>query len=179
MKKVVVASFLSVSAALVSDSTLWAQAAPAGGQVQMDAKEFAEYDNAVNKQTTPQTQAPALETYLKDYPNSAVKADILQRLMLDYFGIFQGSASAADGAKAVSAADNVLQIDPNNIRADYVEVVTRRTLAEALTDAAARQSGLDAAASYAQEGYQRAEAEGQCPTPDFKTLQNGVAPYLL
>ena len=118
----------------------------------MDAKEFAEYDNAVNKQTTPQTQAPALETYLKDYPNSAVKADILQRLMLDYFGIFQGSASAADGAKAVSAADNVLQIDPNNIRADYVEVVTRRTLAEALTDAAARQSGLDAAASYAQKG---------------------------
>ena len=67
-----------------SDAFGQAAATAATGQVQLDPAEFADYDNAVNKQTTPQTQAPALEAYLAKYPKSTVKADVLQRLMIAY-----------------------------------------------------------------------------------------------
>ena len=144
-----------------------AQAAPATGQVQMDPKEYEAYDNAVNKQTTPATQAPALESYLTAYPNSAVKGDVLQRLMLDY--------SQLDQAKAIATADKVLQLDPNNIRAYLIEVAFRRSAAEAMTDPAGRQSGLDAAASYATKGVAATKSKDMTDA-DFATLTAAAAP---
>jgi hypothetical protein len=152
MKKAV-SSFLAASALLAAPGALshfatgFAQAAPAAaasGQVQMDPAEYADYDNAVNKQTTPQTQAPAIEAYLAKYPKSAVKADVLQRLLLDY--------SQFDPAKAITTADQVLQLNPNDIQALTVETVFRAQQAQAMTDAAAKQSAMDQAASYAQKG---------------------------
>jgi hypothetical protein len=151
MKKAV-SSFLAVTALVAAPGVLpnfasafaQAAAAPAAGQVQMDPAEYAVYDAAVNKQTTPQTQAPALEAYLQQYPKSAVKADVLERLMIDY--------SQFDPAKAITAADNVLQLNPNDIQALTVETVFRAQTAAALTDPAAKQTGMDAAASYAQKG---------------------------
>ncbi len=150
MNKATVASLLAVSA-LMTPGTLShfgnarAQAAaPAAGQVQMDPAEFAVYDNAANKQTTPQTQAPALEAYLEKYPKSAVKDDVLQRIMIAY--------SQFDHPKAIAAADKVLQSEPNNLQAYVIEVAYRTEAAQAQTDAAAKQSGLDAAADYAQRG---------------------------
>ena len=110
----------------------------------MDPAEFTDYDNAVNKQTTPQTQAPALEAYLVKYPKSAVKADVLSRIMVDY--------SSFDHAKAIDAADKVLQLSPDNSQAYVIEVAYRSEAAQAQTDAAAKQSALDAAADYAQKG---------------------------
>lgn len=178
MKKVSVSSLLAglaVSAFAVAPGTIsgvgmgWAQAA-AAGQVQMDPKEYEVYDNAVNKQTTPQTQAPALEAYLAAYPNSAVKADVLQRLMVDY--------SQFDPAKATIAADNVLKVDPNNLRADLIEVYLRRQAAEAITDptrAADRQAGLDAAASYATKGL-AATKPAAMSDADWATLTAAAYP---
>ena len=118
-----------------------AAAAPAAGQVQMEPAEFAVYDAALNKQTTPQTQAPALEDYLKKYPNSAVKADVLQRIMIDY--------SQFDPAKALTAADAVLQVSPGDFTALTFESVLRAQTAQAAADPATRQAGLDSAADYA------------------------------
>ncbi len=152
MKKAV-SSFLAVSALMVAPGAIphfasaFAQAAPAApaagatGQVQMDPAEYTDYDNAVNKQTTPQTQAPALEAYLTKYPKSAVKADVLERLMVDY--------SQFDPAKAITTADQVLQLSPNDLQAYTVEVIFRNQQAQALTDPAAKQSAMDEAASYA------------------------------
>ena len=162
MKKAV-SSFLAVSALMAAPGVLphfaasFAQAAPstppasstpaasgapaATGQVQMDPAEYQVYDNAVNKQTTPQTQAPALEAYLTKYPKSAVKNDVLERLMVDY--------SQFDPTKAISTADMVLQLNPNDLQAYLVEVVFRGQQAQALTDPAAKQTALDATASYA------------------------------
>ena len=179
MKKVSVPSLLAGLAmsafavapgAVSTFGTGWAQAAAPAGQVQMDPKEYEAYDNAVNKQTTPQTQAPALEAYLTAYPNSAVKADVLQRLMVDY--------SQFDTAKAVIAADNVLKVDPNNLRADLIEVYLRRQAAEAMTDpskTADRQAGLDAAASYAQKGLTASKPSGMADA-DWTTLTAAAYP---
>ena len=175
MNKAVVASFLAVSATLFAPGTVshWgvaqAQAAAASGQVQMDPAEFAVYDNALNKQTTPQTQAPALEDYLTKYPNSAVKADTLQRIMVDY--------SSFDLAKSVTAADKVLQLDPNNVRAYLIEVYAKRTAAEALpaTDTAGRQSGLDDAATYATKGLAATQPKGMADS-DWAALKAATTP---
>ncbi|QHN02954.1 hypothetical protein FTO74_05905 [Granulicella sp. WH15] len=175
MKKVVVASLLAVSAisafsvspfaasvALAQDA-----AAPAAGQVQMPPAEFAVYDNAVNKQTTPQTQAPAIEDYLKQFPQSAVKADVLQRLMVAYV--------AFDHAKAIDAADRLLQVDPGNLRALTFEVFLRREASDALTDPAAKQSALDAAADYAQKGLAAPQPKGMSDA-DYTALKATATP---
>ena len=175
MKKAVVSSLLAVSAVLAAPGTLFnvgmgyaqAAAAPASGQVTMDPAEYTAYDNAFNKQTTPQTQAPALEDYLTKFPNSSVKAAVLQQIMVDY--------SQFDPAKALTAADNVLKLDPNNVRALLIETAFRRQAAEQLTDAAARQAAMDQAASYATKGVAATKPAGMSDA-DFTTLQNAAAP---
>ena len=182
MKKVVVSSLLAASAMVLApgfavnagvaraqDSSAAASgaAAPAAGQVQMDPKEYAVYDNAVNKQTTPQTQAPALEAYLTQFPNSAVKLDVEQRLMVDY--------SSFDPSKAITTADQVLKLDPNNLRSDLIEVVFRRQQAETQTDLAARTSGLDQAAMFAKQGLSATKPAGMADA-DWTALQNAALP---
>jgi hypothetical protein len=181
MKKAVVSSLLVVSAVSAFSAVLvapgaflnvgisyaQAAAAPAAGQIQMDPKEYEAYDNAFNKQTTPQTQAPALEAYLAAYPKSSVKADALQRIMIDY--------SQFDPAKALTAADNVLKLDPNNVRALLIETAFRRQAGEQLTDATARQAALDQAASYAQRGVAATKPTSMSDA-DWTTLQNAAAP---
>jgi tetratricopeptide (TPR) repeat protein len=164
MKKAV-SSFLAASALLVAPGVLphfasaFAQAATpaAGGQVQMDPAEYTDYDNAVNKQTTPATQAPALEAYLAKYPKSSVKADVLQRLMVDYSQI-------PDAGKAISTADQILQLDPNNLTADIVETVFR-----------AQQGKLDDAATYAQKGLATTKPDA-VKQEDFDKQKNGAIP---
>ncbi len=133
----------------------------------MDPAEYTDYDNAVNKQTTPQTQAPALEAYLTKYPKSAVKADVLERLMVDY--------SQFDPAKALSTADQVLQLNPNDLQAYTVEVVFRNQQAQALTDPAAKASGLDQAASYATKAVAVTKPE-KMSQADFDAQQKKVMP---
>ena len=168
MKKAVLSSLLTASAlsAFSLLPALHAQAA-AAGQIQLDPAEFADYDNAVNKQTTPQTQAPALEAYLTKYPKSTVKADVLQRLMLDYYQF--------DHAKAIDAADRVLQVTPGNPQALTIEVAFRGEAAQATTDPTAHQAALDAAANYAQQGLDAAKPAGMSDA-DFAKLKASVTP---
>lgn len=142
-------------------------AAPAAGQVQMDPAEYTDYDNAVNKQTTPQTQAPAIEAYLAKYPKSAVKADVLQRLLIDY--------SQFDPAKSITTADQILQLNPNDIQALTVEAVFRSQQAQALTDAAAKQSAMDQAASYAQKGIDSTKPDSMSQA-DFDKAKTVATP---
>ena len=151
MKKVSIASLLVASAIAVNPSMVsstgmaWAQAAAGTGQVQLDPAEFADYDNAVNKQTTPQTQIPAMEAFLTKYPKSAVRTDVQTRLMIDY-------SATNDVAKAIDAADKVLQLTPNNLQAYIIEVAYRAQQASAATDPGTKQTGLDSAADFAKRG---------------------------
>ncbi len=172
MKKATIASLLAVPAMLIPgalsfNGIAFAQAA-AGGGVQMDPAEFADYDNAANKLASdPKAQAPALEAYLTKYPKSAVKADVQQRLMIDYYQF--------DHTKAIDAADKVLQTSPNNLQALTIEVAFRTEAAQAFTDPAAKQSALDAAADYAKKGLNATKPDGTSDA-DFTKLKSSVTP---
>ena len=173
MKKAVVASLLAVAsvapvarfAVAQSQVNLGSNAQQAGG-IQMPPAEYNDYNNAIT-QSTPQTKAPALEAYLAKYPQSAVKADVLQQLMLAYSGF--------DPAKTIDAADRLLQVDPNNLRALTFEVYFRRQLAEQLADPAAKQAALDKAAEYAQKGLAESKPQGMSDT-DFNTIKASATP---
>ncbi|WP_263366170.1 hypothetical protein [Edaphobacter bradus] len=173
MKKAVVASLLAVASvaplarfAVAQTQVNLGSNAQQGGGVQMPPAEYNAYNNAIT-QSTPQAKAPALEAYLTAYPQSAVKADVLQQLMLAY--------SAFDPAKTVDAADRLLQVDPNNLRGLTFEVYFRRQAAEQLTDAAAKQAGLDKAAEYAQKGLAAPKPQGMSDA-DFNTIRSSATP---
>jgi hypothetical protein len=171
MNKVVVASLLALATvAYVAPGSRVAFAqgtgAAASGQVNMPQAEYNAYNNAIT-QTTPQTKAPALEAYLTAYPQSVVKADVLLQLMLAY--------SAFDPTKTLDAADRLLQVDPNNLRALTFEVYFRKSSADQLTDPTAKQAALDAAASFAQKGLAATKPKDMSDA-DFKTVRSSAYP---
>ena len=173
MKKVLVASLLSavaLTAFAPGARVAQAQTAPAAdaGQVQLSPAEFAVYNNAIS-QPTPQAKAPALEAYLTQYPQSPVKVDVLQQLMAAY--------AAFDPAKTIDAADRLLQLDPANLRALIFEVFVRGSQAAPLTDPAAKQTALDAAAGFATKGIaaESTQPKGMSDA-DFTTLKSKATP---
>lgn len=136
--------------------------------------EYTAYNSAIT-QTSPQAKAAAIEAYLTAYPKSScpnARLDTLVTLMLTYYQF--------DPAKTVDAADRVLQLDPNNVRALIAEAIFRKAQADPLTDASAKQTAMDSAASYAQKAL--AAITGSKPASitdaDFKTLQTGATPAL-
>lgn len=174
MKKVVVASLLAVaSVALVSriavaqtQVNLGSNAQASSGGIQMSPAEYKAYNDAISE-TTPQTKAPALEAYLTAYPQSAVKADTLQLLMLTY--------SSFDPVKTLGTADRLLQVDPNNLRALTFEVYFRKQNADQATDPAAKQAALDSAAQYAQKGLAATKPKDMSED-DFTKVKGAATP---
>jgi hypothetical protein len=174
MKKAVVASLLAVAGMACVPGNLAAQTKvnlgsnqqPAGGGVQMPPAEYNAYNSAIT-QTDPKAKAAALEAYLTAYPQSSVKASVLEQLMLAYSGF--------DPAKTLDAADRLLQVDPNNLRALTFETYFRLTGADSITDPAAKQAALDKAADYAQKGL-AATKPAEMNAADFTTLQNQAKP---
>ena len=175
MKKVVVASLLAFACVACVAGTAEAQTQvnlgsnqqSSTGGVQMSPAEYNAYNSAIT-QTDPKAKAAALEAYLAAYPQSAVKGSVLEQLMGAY-------SSVPDAAKTLDAADRLLQVDPNNIRAYLLEVYFRRTQAEQMTDASAKQAGLDKAADYAQKGL-AATKPAEMSDADFSKLKAGAYP---
>ncbi len=173
MKKVVVASLLAVGMACVAGTVvaqtqvnLGSNQQPASGGVQMSPAEYNAYNSAIT-QTDPKAKAAALEAYLTAYAQSSVKAAVLEQLMLAY--------SAFDPAKTLDAADRLLQVDPNNLRALTFETYFRLTGADAITDPAAKQAALDKAAEYAQKGV-AVTKPADTSAADFSALQAQAKP---
>lgn len=102
-----------------------------------DPAEYNAYTNAIS-QSSPQAKAQAIEAFLKQYPNSVVKVDLLQTLM----GIDQSISPAA----TLNAAKQLLQADPNNLQALFVVVYLEHRQANGNVQQ------LQDAASYAQKG---------------------------
>jgi hypothetical protein len=134
--------------------------------VQMSPAEYNAYNSAIT-QTDPKAKAAALEAYLTAYPQSAVKGSVLEQLMLAY--------SAFDPAKTLDAADRLLQVDPNNLRALTFETYFRLTGADSITDPSAKQAALDKAADYAQKGL-AATKPADMADKDFTTLMTQAKP---
>lgn len=163
MKKVVLASLLATAALAPCAfiQPLVAQAA-GGGQIQMSQEEYAKYNTCATA-TVPAAKATACEAYLTAYPNSVVKADVLNQLLYAY-------NQMGDETKALDTADRVLAVEPNNLRALTLEVYYRRADADKLTDPAAKQAGLDKAASYAETGLNATQPKDM-PAEQFETLK--------
>jgi hypothetical protein len=174
MKKAVVASLLAVAsvasgarvAVAQTQVNLGSNAQQTGGGVTLAPAEYNEYTAAIG-QSSPQTQAPALEAFLTKYPQSQVKGDVLQRLMLAY--------SSFDPVKTLDAADRLLQVDPNNLRALTFEAYFRLQSADQLTDPAAKQAALDKAAEYAQKGLATTKPNDMSDA-DFNNVKNAASP---
>jgi hypothetical protein len=151
MKKVVLATFLACAAIASGPLLAYAQNAQAGAPIQLPAAEYQVWNNA-NTQTDPKARAAGLEAYLTQFPQSSIKENVLETIMALY--------ATFDAAKAEDAADRLLQVDPNNIKALYIETLVRKSQADPITDATAKQAALDAAASYAQKGLAATKPAG-------------------
>jgi hypothetical protein len=169
MKKVVLVSLLAVAGAVPSASLMYAQQ-PAGGGVTMSQDEYAAYNNA-NTQTTAAAKAAAFEAYLKAYPNSSVKMDVLNQILF-------ADSQTGDQAATLSAADRLLAVDPNNVRALVFEIYYKRPPADALTDQTAKQAALDKVSAYAQQGLNATKPKDMSDA-DFAKLKAGGDPIFL
>lgn len=169
MKKVVLASLLAVAGAVPTALMAQAAAAPAacGASVQMSQEEYASYNNA-NTQTTPATKVAAFEAYLKAYPASCVKAEVLNQILF-------ADSQLGDQAATLNAADRLLAIDPSNLRALTFEVYYRRADADKLTDVPAKTAALDKVAAFAQQGLS-ATKPATTSDADWATLKKATTP---
>jgi hypothetical protein len=140
MKKVVVASVLAVAtgiayclpAALALDDGQ-TQGAQSGQITIKDPAEYNAYTNAVG-QSSPAAKASAIEQFLQQYPNSVVKEEMLEQLMASY-------EQAGQADKELDAANRLLQVNPNSIRALTIVVYMEKKQTSdpaKLADAAAK-----------------------------------------
>ena len=115
MKKIVFATVMALaSLSLVVPPTLRAQ-----GQITIkDPAEFNSYQMAIT-QTDPKAKAQALESFLRTYPQSVVKATVLDMLMDTYQTLRQPD-------KTLEAASKLLQVDPNNMKALFISVYIKK-----------------------------------------------------
>src|SRR6476646_2519991 len=88
-----------------------------------DPAEYNAYMSAISA-NDPSAKAQALEAFLQQYPNTVVKEESLEQLMAAY-------QAANNAAKMTDAANRLLQVDPNNIRAlALLTFVTRSQAAQ-------------------------------------------------
>ncbi|HEX4030536.1 MAG TPA: hypothetical protein VHX20_09235 [Terracidiphilus sp.] len=113
MKKLVFASAMALAAmSLVSAPKLRAQAN--SGQISLPPEQFNDYQSAIT-QTDPTTKATDLENFLQKYPQTPVKNTVLDQLMTAY-------QQANQPDKALGAANRLLQVEPNNMKAIFLSV---------------------------------------------------------
>jgi len=132
-----------------------AQTPAAAPQQKKEIKDPAEYNAYVGaiQQTDPTAQISGLEAFLAQYPNSVMKEDALETLMVDY-------QKTNNQAKMLEAAQRILQANPNNLRALALLSYMKRAQAEAGQDA---QNNLTQGAQYAERGLQALQT---APKPD-------------
>lgn len=167
MKKAVLTSMLGIACAISSSSLL---AEPQNGGVNMSADEYKVYNDCTTA-TVPADKAVKCEAYLKAYPNSVVKADVLDQVMFAY-------NASNDADKALDAADRTLAANPNDLFAYMFEVHLRRTKADAQTDATAKQAGYDDAAGYATKALALGQPK-DFPSDAYTTVKTQGYPMFL
>jgi hypothetical protein len=141
MKKFVFASVMALaSMSLVVVPKLQAQAADSGTISIKDPAEFNAYQ-MFHTQTDPKQKIAAGESFLKTYPQSQVKGSVLDELVDAY-------QATGDQDGVLSAANRLLQVDPNNLKAILYSVLIKKTQCGKTSDA----QTCDDAAALAQKG---------------------------
>ena len=147
MNKIFVAIVLGCAVAAVGQQPAQ-PAAPAQSaapaQQKKEIKDPAEYNAYVGavQQQDPAARISGLEAFLTQYPNSVMKEDALEILM----GTYQQTGNVA---KMGDAAQRLLQVNPNNVRALALLAYTKRTLAQSGQNP---QQNLADAKQYGQKG---------------------------
>jgi hypothetical protein len=160
MKKLVFASVLALaSIGYVASPVLRAQ----DSITIKDPREFNDYQLA-NTQTDPKTKAGQLEGFLTNYPQSVVKAAVLDTLIDTY-------QSLQDADKTLSAADRLLKVDPNNMKAIFISVFIKKGQCAKTSDAQA----CDDAAALAAKGL-TAPKPATTSEEEWKKLTAGTYP---
>ena len=171
MKKVALASLLAIATSMLCATPIaLAQAAAAGGQPSITIKDPAEYNDYSNaiSQSSPPAKASAIEGYLTKYPNSVVKEQMLEQLMAAY-------QAQNNMDKTVDAAQRLLQVDPNNLRALAITVYIKKAQAAQKSTPADQQPLLDEAAADAQKGL-AAPKPAETSDADFQKLKDATTP---
>ncbi len=167
-KSLVIMLLVLASAALVQQSVAQAAGQAAQSSGQPTIKDPAEYNAYINayQQQNPAQKAAALEAFLQTYPNSVMKGEALELLMVAY-------QQAGDAQKMIDAANRVLQANPNNVRALALLAYTYR--AAASQGGPQMQDNLAKAQQYGQQGLQALQTmkkpEGMSDA-DFTKLHN-------
>lgn len=91
---------------------------PTSQKVIKDPAEYNAYITALNT-TDPAQKGAAMEAFIAQYPNSIVKIDAMEQAM----GAYQ---QANNQQKVEQTAKNILQIEPNNVRALAIVVYLER-----------------------------------------------------
>jgi hypothetical protein len=171
MKKLVLASAMALaSVAYVAAPTLRAQ--DNSGQITIsDPAEFNAYQNA-STQSDPAAKASALDGFLKQYPNSVVKKAVLDQEL----DAFQASNQPD---KALAAATQLLQLDPNNFKALFFSVYFKKQNCQKSVDPNTGDSKdpqtCDDAAALAQKGLTAPKPAGMAD-PDWKKMTDAAYP---
>jgi tetratricopeptide (TPR) repeat protein len=120
---------------------------PPQSTTKKEIKDQAEYNTYVNAlgQANPATKAQSLEQFLLQYPNTVVKDDALEALM----GAYQ---QAGDATKMQDAANRLLQVNPNAVRALALMAYTKRAAVEANPTAPTVQQDSQQAQQFGQKG---------------------------
>ena len=175
MKKVVFASLLAAATgtgAFYAAPPVLAQATAASpGQPNQitikDPAEYNDYSSAIS-QSAPAAKAAAIESFLQKYPSSVVKQDMLEQLMGSY-------QQTGDLNKTVDAANRLLVMDPNNLRALALSVYIEKGQAAQKTTPTDAQPILDKAAQQSQTGLV-APKPAALADADYQKLKAATTP---
>jgi len=162
MKKVFFASAMAL-AGICLVSTPAPRAHGQTIQIQ-DPAEFNSYQNATT-QNDPAQKCAALESFLKTYPQSTAKSAAIDQMIDCYEATGQMD-------NIVSAAQRMLQIDPNNEKAIFAAVYVKKTQCGKSLDpsgAATDSQTCDDAGALAQKGLAIAKPAAMSDA-DWKTL---------
>lgn len=164
MKKVFLASLLVVATVIPASAPAVLAQAQGSAQSAITIKDPAEYNAYTNAigQSTPAAKAAAIESFLQQYPNSVVKHQMLEQLVSAY-------QATGDTAKTYGAAKQLLQVDPDNLRALTFVVYVEK--AQANGD----QAKLDEAATLGRKGL-TATKPADMPQADFDKLKAVAEP---
>jgi len=165
MKKFVFASVMALaSLSLVSAPTLRAQDQPSGTIQIKDPAEYNAYSMATT-QSDPKAKAAAIEDFLTKYPQSVVKKTLLDTLIDTYQGL-------GDMDKTLDAANRMLQLDPDNLKAIYISVFIKKGQCSKTSD----QQTCDDTIALAQKGLNAKQPTG-VSAEEWKKQTDATGPF--
>lgn len=168
MKKFLVTPILVLAALTLAVVPAIRAQAPDSQQITIkDQAEFNAYQNA-STQTDPKAKAAAIEAFLTQYPQSVVKNSMIAELVDAY-----AQTQPQDPAKIVDAAQRLLQVDPNNLKAMYLIAVEKQQMAKA--NQAQLPQLMDDAAATATKGL-AAPKPAEVKDDDFKKQTAAIYP---